>query len=264
MPSSSPTPTRRRKSSSIAIDLSFTSASPQSNGSSVKQPSDSRRSSQDSVTPQSTPRPIASHERSGYFESSNGFDDLIDTGNANGLGNLADELAEAFDKEDENGHQLGDGIPEDLYGRAEAIRNDQSKENEHPIFRDGNKDRHTISISPIRPATSDLPISPPRQSLRFRQTRKNSQYDGPDYADDSDLEDPHGIAPSLEARLATVESLVRRDTETNGSDANEIVQRMANSLRDLGTQAGVENGANRYVLVSGPISLDRVADPCSS
>ncbi len=194
-------------------------------------------------------QPIAPHDRSGYFESCSGFDDLVDPRNANGLGNLADELAEAFDEEEENGDELEDGVPETLYERAEAVRGDRSKENERPISRNGNKERHAISRSPIRQATSDLSLSPPKQSLRSRHTRKHSQYDGSDYGDDSDLEDTHGISPSLEARLAAVESLVRRGTEANGSDADEIVQRVADSLKDLGSQAGVENGATRYVLL---------------
>ena len=249
MPSSPPTPTRRRKSSSTAIDLSFTSANPQINGYGAKRPFHSRRFSQCPVVSPSPPPPVAPHDRSGYFESCSGFDDLVDPGDANGLGNLADELAEAFGEEEENGHDLGDGIPETLYERAEAVCGGRSKENERPIFRNGNQERHAISRSPIRQATSDLSLSPPKQSLPSRHRRKHSQYDGSDYGDDSDLEDTHGISPSLEVRLAAVESLVRRGTEANGSDADEIVQRVADSLKDLGSQAGVENGATRYVLL---------------
>lgn len=245
MPSSPPTPTRHRKSSSIDIDLSFTSASPQSNGYTSKRPFNSRRSSQCSVHSPSTPRPISSLDRSGYFGSSNGLDDSVDPRNANGLANLADELAEAFDEEDKDGHELGDEVPETLYDRAEAIRHDQKKENEHSIFGNCSPKDQSISALPVRQATSGLYLSPPKQSLRSRHTRKNSQYDGSDYGDDSDLDDTHCIPPSLEARLSAVESLARRGTEANGSDADRIVQRVADSLKDLGSQAGVENGATR-------------------
>ena len=166
-------------------------------------------------------------------------------GTGNGLANLADELAEAFDEEDENGHELGDGVTEILYDRAEAIRLEQLKENEHPGFGNANPKKQSTSTSPVRQATSDLSRSPPKQSVRFRQTRKNSQYDGSDYGDDSDLEDSQGISSSLEARLAAVAILARRGTEANGSDADEIVRRVADSLKDLSSQAGVENGAAR-------------------
>ena len=245
MPSSPTTPIRPPKPSSIAIDLSFTSESPQSNGYSSKLPSNSRTSSQCSVASPSTPRPTFSHDKSGYFASSNGFDDSVVPGTGNGLANLADELAEAFDEEDENGHELGDGVTEILYDRAEAIRLEQLKENEHPGFGNANPKKQSTSTSPVRQATSDLSRSPPKQSVRFRQTRKNSQYDGSDYGDDSDLEDSQGISSSLEARLAAVAILARRGTEANGSDADEIVRRVADSLKDLSSQAGVENGAAR-------------------
>lgn len=216
--------------------------SPQSNAYPSKRPFNSRRSSQCSVA-----SPISLHERSGYFVPSNGFDDSVDSANGNGFGNLADELAEAFDEDDENGHQLGDEVSETLHDRAEVIRQDQWKENERLTVGNANQKKQTIAISPTRQATSDLSLSPPKYSLRSRHARTNSQYDGSDYGDDSDLEDTQGISSSLEARLAVVESLARRGTEANGSDADDIVQRVADSLKDLGSQAGVENGATRLI-----------------
>ena len=245
MPSSPPTPTRRRKSSSTAVHLSFTSPSPQSIDHSPKPPFTNQTSSHYSLASPSTPRPISSSETTGYFESSNGLDDPIHLGSANSLGNLADELADALDDDDEDSdHEHGpqNGALEGLYDRAEAIRYDRLKENVYPVSRNlGNG--HAISISPVRQGISDLSLSPPKQSSRSRHTRKSSQYDGSDYGDDSDLEVTH--SPILEARLAAVESLARQGTQANGSDADTIVHRMAESLRTLGTQAGVENGATR-------------------
>ncbi len=243
MTSSPPTPTRRRKSSSIRVQLSFSSARAQSNGHSSRRPSNNQSSSQYSLPSPSTPRPISSQERSGYFESSSGLYDLIDPGNASGLGNLADELAGAFEEEDENEHGFRDGASEGLYGRVEASRLDQSKENEHSAFKNAIQNGHPISIPSAQQATSDLSLSPPKPSLRPGHTGENSQYDGSDYGDDSDLETTHSLV--LEARLAAIEGLVRRGTEANGSDADGIVQRVANSLKDLGSQAGVENSATR-------------------
>ena len=245
MPSSPPTPTRRRKSSSTDTNLSFASASPQNNACSSKRPSNSRKSSQCSITSSSTPRPISSHDRSGYFESSHGFDGLVDIENTNGLGNLADELAEAFDEEDENGNELGDAGPELHCDRGEALCYDQSQENERPKFRNGNQKGHATFILPVGQAASALSLSPPEQFLHSRHAQKSSQYDGSEYDDDDDRKDMHGISPSLEARLTAVENLARRGTEANGSDADEIVQRVADSLKDLGSQAGVENAATR-------------------
>lgn len=241
MLSSPLTPKRHRKSSSVAIDLSFTSATPQSNENYSKRTPNSRRSSQCPLTSPPTPRPTSLHDTSGYSESSHGFDDLVDHSNANGLGNLADELAEAFDEEDDNDVEFGD-VSDPLHDRAEAIHYDQLKENENPTLGNGDQKGHATSMLPVRPAISDLSLSPPKQPFPARHTRKNSKYDGSDYGDDSDMD---VFSPSLEARLAAIESLVRRGTEANGSDADEIVQRVADSLKDLGSQAGVENGTTR-------------------
>ena len=255
MPSTPPTPTPHRRSSANATHLAFPSASPQNNAYPSKRTSNSRRSSHCSEASSLTARPSSSHDRSGYLETSNGFDDLVDLGNATGLGNLADELAEAFDEEEESGHELGDGAPEVPCAHAEAICHDRLKENEHPKTKNCNQHTLAASILPVRTATSGLALKLPKQSLRFGQTRRRSQYDGLDYGNDSDLEDTHGIPASLEARMAAVESLAHRDTEANGGNADEIVPRLADALKDLGSQNGVENSATRYVLPLGPMGL---------
>ena len=170
------------------------------------------------------------------------MDDSIHLGGAISLGNLADELADALDDDDEDSdheHGLQNEASEGLYDRAEATHHDQLKENVYPVSRNlGNGP--AISVSPVRQGISDLSLSPPKQSSLFKHTRRSSQYDESDYGDDSDLEVTH--SPALEARLAAVESLARQG---NGSGADTIVHRMAESLRELGTQAGVENGATR-------------------
>ena len=244
MPSSSPTPTRRRKSSSTTVHLSFTSASPQSNDHSPKPPINHPRSSQHSLASPSTNGFISSHHRNEYFESSNGLDGPTDSGNTNSLGNLADELADAFDEEDnDDEHGLRDGASEGLYDRAEIVRHDQLKENVHPVFGNDVQHGHTTPISPARQATSELSLSLPEQSSRRRRTQKKSQNDGSGSGDDTDMDVTH--SPVLEARLAAVGSLARQGPKANGSDADEIVQRVADALKDLGSQAGVENGATR-------------------
>ena len=169
----------------------------------------------------------------------------MDSGYANSLGNLADELADAFDEEEDYNeeHRFRAGASGGLYDLAEIIRHDQLKENVHPVFGNGLQHGHTTSISPARQGTSELSLSPPEQSSRRRHTRKNSQNDGSGSGDDTDMDVTH--SPVLEARLAAVESLARQGPKANGSDADEIVQRVADALKDLGSQAGVENGATR-------------------
>lgn len=253
MPSSPLTPTRRRTSSSTADHLSATSANPQSIHHPSKPPFNNPTSSQYSLASPSTPPTVHSHSRSGYFESSSGSDDPIDSGSAINLGNLADELADAFEDEDEDEegrgednddeHGFRDTASGSLYIRAEGMRHGQLKENVHPLSSNDVPNGPPISISPVRQNESDLTSSPLKQSSRPRHTRKPSQYDRPDCGDDSDLEVSH--SPVLEARLADVDSLARQVIHVSGSDADEIVQRLADCLKDLGSQAGVENAAAR-------------------
>ncbi|KAM0799354.1 hypothetical protein BDR22DRAFT_856357 [Usnea florida] len=247
MQSTPPTPTPRRRSSGNATHLASPSASPQNDSSPFKQSSNSRRSSYSSEASPSTARPSPSHDSSGYLETSKGFDDLVDFSNETGHGNLADELAEALEEEDENGHELGDGAPEAPGDRAEAICHDRSKENEHPKAKNCNHNTFVASTLPVRTATSDLALRIPKQSLRFGHARRRSQCDGSDYGNDSDLDDRNGISASLEARIAAVESLTHRNTEANGGNADEIVPRLVDALKDLGSQNGVENRATRLI-----------------
>ena len=255
MQSTPPTPTPRRRSSGNATHLALLSAGLQNDSSPFKQSSNSRRSSHCSEASPSTARPSPSHDSSGYLETSKGFDDLVDLSNASGLGNLADELAEALEEEDDDGHELGEGAPEAPCDRAEAISHDRSKENEHPKTKNCNQHTIVASTLPVRTATSDLAIKFPKQPLRFGHTRRRSQYDGSDYGNDSDLDDPNGMSESLEARIAAVESLAHRDTEANGGNADEIMPRLVDALKDLGSQNGVENTAIRYVLPLDPMGL---------
>lgn len=174
------------------------------------------------------------------------MDDPIDPGSAIGLGNLADELADAFDEEEgeednDDEHGLRDTASGSLYDRAEGIRHGQLQENVHPVSSIGVPDGPAASVWPVRQDISDLTLRPLKQSSRPRHTPKTSQCDRSDCGDDSDLEVSH--SPVLETRLADVDSLARQDTHVSGSDADEIVQRLTDSLKDLGSQAGVENAA---------------------
>lgn len=185
-----------------------------------------------------TPRPMSSHDRNRDFGYSNGYS-TQGTESLNGFCNLADELA-GFDEDEE------DEAAEDVSG----IQYDEAKDqwNGQPSFQNALKENNDISIS-LKPHSSrELSLSPPKQEMRSRHHhRENSAYDGSDYGDDSDLEGADGISPSLDARMAAIESLARRGTEANGSDRDSMIQRVVDALKDLGSQAGVENGASRLI-----------------
>jgi len=167
----------------------------------------------------------------------------------NGLGSLADELADGWDEDGDeyegeaSDEELVEGAEED-FGQANGSADQTQPDFE--VTRDSGID---VSSSP--PATTPVAgaksqLVPPKDTLRTRHRRSQSDYDGSDYGDESDLESP-GMPPALEARIAQIESLARRGTETNGSNMDGVVERVVNELRDLGGQASVEGGATRYV-----------------
>lgn len=169
---------------------------------------------------------------------------------------MADELADAWDDEEElaegeDGEDLSDIPREEVNGLGLALDHDGSAGingmgvgiNGHHILESAIRDSG-IALESSPSAASKATLSPTRVP-GGRHRRNRSWYDGSDYGGDSDLEASEGISAGLEARMAAVESLARRGMEENGSSADQVVQRVTEKLRDLGSQAGVESGATR-------------------
>lgn len=148
----------------------------------------------------------------------------VPAGASNGLGNLADELAEAWDDEE------GDEEEPDM--------NFQEAPKDAETTRDSGVD---VSVSPVQQSSSNL--SPPKLTKAHR--RQGSEYDGSEYGSDSDL-DATGIPPALLTRMDMIDSLARRGAENNGTERDGVVKRVIDGLRDLGAQSGVEGGATRF------------------
>lgn len=138
---------------------------------------------------------------------------------SNGLGNLADELAGW--EEDEEDEEI------DLNFQELTVEGGET--------RDSGVD---VDVSPAKSAH----LTPPMNGHR----RAHSDYDGSDYGGESDLDSP-GIPPGLVARMDTVESLARRGTEDSGTERDNVVKRVIEGLKDLGSQSGVESGSSRFV-----------------
>jgi hypothetical protein len=148
------------------------------------------------------------------------------------MGNLADELADAFsDSGDEDG---------DAYVGSLSAERDELDEAENSIqATKRGVDKHSSVIS-------DGNLSPP--SPRRKSHRRNeSAYDGSEYGSESDL-DASGVPPSLVAKIDAIESLARRGTESYGGPDDDVVKRVTTGLRDLGSQSSVEGSASRFVL----------------
>lgn len=154
-----------------------------------------------------------------------------DTGN--GLGNLADELADAFsDSGDDGEYDDGDlddeqGIPVDGHHmETSGLRGSQS-----PPRDDGDTAR-----------AANLSLPSPRRGHQ----RQKSDYEGSEYGSETDLESP-GMPPGLVARLDAVESLARRGNENYGGPADDVFKRVTDALRDLGSQSSVEANTSRLI-----------------
>ncbi|CAI7678300.1 hypothetical protein N7533_002203 [Penicillium manginii] len=153
-----------------------------------------------------------------------------------GLGNLADELADAWEQEDE-GYDYTSGQET---GAAGSQPMDQS---------DG-EDTYMQSVRDMRTQSPSADSPASRSRLRpnqLRHRRPESHYDGSDYGNDSDLEEAADISPALESQMADIESLARRGIENNGSESDHVIQRTIQELRDLGGQSGIENSAMRLI-----------------
>ncbi|TQN75170.1 hypothetical protein CSHISOI_00223 [Colletotrichum shisoi] len=165
----------------------------------------------------------------------------------NGLGNLADELADAFSDsgdegeyyDDDNDNGNGNGKETPNINVQEAERRASAAEG----IRDSGVD--VTSLGEGSGKAKNLNLGPSSLAQRGHR-RSGSEYDGSEYGSESDLDSP-GMLPSLVAKMDAVESLARRGTESNGGPTDGVFHRVTEGLRDLGSQAGVEGSATRLI-----------------
>jgi hypothetical protein len=154
-----------------------------------------------------------------------------------GLGNLADELAGAFSDDGEY----------DETSQAPDITLDL-EEGDAPRSVEGQRDSGVDVTSPTNGVSHkrDNSLSLPALNGRGGSRRPGSEYGGSEYGSDSDLDSP-GMPPSLVSRIDAIDSLARRGTENTGGSTDGVFKRVTDSLRDLGSQSGVEGGASRLI-----------------
>jgi hypothetical protein len=174
---------------------------------------------------------------SGDFVGSNrGGDDV------NGLGSLADELAGAWDDEEDDEAELDEGEHGDaMDGESSGGIGDG--------LGDGGNTRDSgidLTSSPTGAPEKQPQLPLTNNQARSKHRRLDSQYGGSENGDDPDPEMAMGVSPGLEARMALVDSLARRGMESYEGEANDVVVRIVGGLKELGGQAGVEGGATRY------------------
>lgn len=140
------------------------------------------------------------------------------------MGNLADELADAF----------SDSGAEDEDGGDDASQSDgtPSATQQLPLTKVGSEERVSRTEAEL--------LSAGQQGHK----RNVSVYDGSEYGSESDLETP-GMPLSLLSKIDAINSLARRGTEDYGGPNENAFYRLTDGLRDLGSQSGVEGGASR-------------------
>ena len=159
-------------------------------------------------------------------------------GGQSGLGNLADELADAFSEsgeEDDYGENGDSGI-------RFAVQEDENRGTSEVVM-DSGVDTASPNREATRPKSMSLGLPSPR---RRGHRRAGSEYDGSEYGSESDLESP-GMPLNLVSKINAVEALARRGTESTGSHTDGVFQRVTLGLRDLGPQSSVESSATRSV-----------------
>lgn len=189
----------------------------------------------------------STHDPAAPLLNSLGHHDHIDLGVLNsggpslkqGMGNLADELADAFsdsEEEDEVESESGQRRISDSQGRAtQIIATNDAAGNGTDI-----------------PSTTSCQTSDESNNLRLLSShgRENrniaTEYDGSEYGSESDL-DCAGFPATLVAKIDGIESLARRGTENNGGPGDDVFRRVTDGLRDLGSQSTVEGNASRLI-----------------
>ncbi|PSN70294.1 hypothetical protein BS50DRAFT_310063 [Corynespora cassiicola Philippines] len=212
------------------------------------------------LSQQTPPRRYSMNRRSSGYSpvtprSTHGFEHdssaLNIDGGDGGLGNLADELGEFYDDDDEVAEGDFDEMDlprEDMNGIGVAIDHDGSTGPASvagSVGANGVRDSGVALRSSSPSVESRATLSPQAAAKARKHNRARSLYDGSDYGDDSDFEANEGISAGLEARMAAIDSLARRGLEENGSASDQVVKRTADQLRDLGSQIAIENGATR-------------------
>ncbi|KAL1954975.1 hypothetical protein VTO42DRAFT_382 [Malbranchea cinnamomea] len=235
--SSSPnSPVRRRRHPS-SIDLSASSYAANGYGQSPPDSPQTLRS-----IPQSpvTPR----QPGFGAFERLERFSGDFTADAGGGLGSLADELANAWDDDGEGEDGVSGANDDDdvsSMGQQYGGNDDEYVESVHDFGIGG-----SAGVSDDDSGVEGGKPRAPRQKIKSNHQshrRHESLYDGSDYGNDSDFEDPGDLPPGLEARMAGIDSLVR--SSQAGDD--ELIDRFIRRLRDLGGQAGIENNTSRLI-----------------
>ena len=194
-----------------------------------------------------TPRPSSSRsKRPSSHRLSIGSNVSTGVTSTAGLGNLADELEDAWDLDIDD---PDNSFLHDLEERDsdEALASPMEANDMHKLI---------IPITPRNPdarrgstpRSPEKPASPSKQWASMGTHRKTeSLYDGSDYGPESDNEAFDMITPTLQRRIHDVEEITRISANADSlSESGGVIERTTSALKDkLGAQSTIENGAQR-------------------
>lgn len=163
---------------------------------------------------------------------------------SNGLGSLADELAEAWDEEGEDGEDAEEP------GMGLQVDGSDLSAQRSPLPGHSRDSGINMPSSPIRP-TEDIPLDALLQRTKHR--RKPSQRRMSDFSEEDLTANVNELSLALDARLAEVETLAERGVEPMDGQDGDVVDRILDRLKDLGGQATLEAGATRSISLNIPL-----------
>lgn len=173
-----------------------------------------------------------------------------------GAGNLADELEQAWDDEEEGQSNFLEGLREGVVDQDSSMNDIQSpyEMNDMHDFGFGmvvqSPDQAQYDgLSPISqmPPPNSQP-SESRNTKNLGHQRHESAYDGSDYGPESESEEQDDILPPiLRKRIRDIESLTRMcvNPEDAVSEGGGTVRRTIQGLKELGSQGNIEYGVTR-------------------
>lgn len=185
----------------------------------------------------------------------------------NGLGNLADELEQAWDEDEEGGSNFLEGLREGDVEQDHSLHGLQSPyaindmhdfgfgmvvQSPHPAPYDG--------ASPALQVPSQaIDLRSPTHPKRGHQ-RHESAYDGSDYGPESDVDEEEAtLSPILRKRIHDIQKLTRMcvNPEDAVSEGGGTIKRTIQGLKDLGPQGNIEYGVTRLITAYASMASHR-------
>lgn len=184
----------------------------------------------------------------------------------NGLGNLADELEQAWDDEGEGQSGFLEGLREGNVEQDSSIMHDLQSPYEIHDMHDFGFGMVVQSPYPAYDGQSSglqAPHNAKSESPTHRKSthkRHESAYDGSDYGPDPEVEEQNdSLPPILRKRIRDIEHLTRLslNPEDALSEDGGTVKRTIQGLKDLGPQGNIEYGVTRLITAYASMASHR-------